>query len=96
MRSDSGSPYLLRAQTITGTQSAIKMAASHGLKATFVDMTTACVNDDEAADGPVNSDHCDGCAGHPGINGHRGMYEAAWPVMAKVMGWQSWPAQVEA
>jgi hypothetical protein len=35
----------------------------------------------------ANSDDCDGCAGHPGVEGHRGMYEAAWPVVGKVMGW---------
>jgi hypothetical protein len=75
--------------TITGTQSAIKQAIAAGLKATFVDMQTACVDADlHHAD---NSDDCDGCASHPGVQGHRGMYEAAWPVMAKVMGWQSWP-----
>ena len=47
--------------TITGTQSAIKMALAAGLKATFVDMQTACV--DANLQQPDNSDHCDGCAG---------------------------------
>ena len=110
--------------TIAGTQSAIKMANAAGLKATFVDMQTACV--DANLQQPDNTDHCDGCAGvrrlllclssryscclsvishfmasvalsycvffqHPGIQGHRGMYEAAWPVIAKTMGWKSWP-----
>ena len=38
-------------------------------------------------------DHCDGCAGHPGVEGHRGIYEAAWPVIARVMNWsEAWPA----
>jgi hypothetical protein len=30
-------------------------------------------------------DQCDGCAGHPGVEGHRGIYEAAWPIIAEVM-----------
>ena len=47
--------------TITGTKSAIKMAKARGLKATFVDMQTACV--DANLQQPDNSDHCDGCAG---------------------------------
>jgi len=46
-------------------------------------MTTACW----AARQHGNADWCDGCASHPGIEGHRGMYEDAWPVMAQVMGW---------
>ena len=46
-------------------------------------MTTACAGADEHG----NTDLCDGCAGHPGVEGHRGMYEAAWPVMESVMGW---------
>jgi hypothetical protein len=77
--------------TIVGTQSAIKMAVAKGLHATFVDMQTACV--DANLHAWDDSDDCDGCAGHPGIQGHRGMYEAAWPVMTKVMGWKSWPYQ---
>jgi hypothetical protein len=57
--------------TIGGTQLAIKLATAQGLKATFVDMQTACVDANlHQAD---NGDHCDGCAGHPGIQGHRGM-----------------------
>ena len=76
--------------TIVGTLSAIKMANVAGLNATFVDMQTACVDHMHDYAGN-NGDGCDGCAGHPGIQGHRGMYEAAWPVMAKAMGWESWP-----
>ena len=56
-------------------------------------MTTACV--DARLHEADDSDHCDGCAGHPGIQGHRGMYEAAWPVMAQVMGWDSWPSAAD-
>jgi hypothetical protein len=71
------------------TLTAIEQAKAMGLRATFVDMTTACVDirPPSGLPSPGNSDFCDGCAGHPGIEGHRGMYEAAWPVMAKVMGW---------
>jgi len=33
--------------------------------------------------GPPN----DGCGGHPGVLGHRGMFQMAQPVIAAVMGW---------
>lgn len=33
--------------------------------------------------GPPN----DGCGGHPGVRGHRGMFEMAQPQIAAVMGW---------
>ena len=69
--------------TMPLTLSAIAQAKQKGLKATFVDMTTACVSARQHG----NSDGCDGCAGHPGVEGHRGMFEAARPVMASVMGW---------
>ena len=62
----------------------VEQANARGLNATFVNMSTACV----ANDGPhPNADGCDGCASHPGIHGHHYMYEAAWPVMASIMGW---------
>jgi hypothetical protein len=63
----------------------IRMRPGRGMKATFVDMTTACA--DARLHAPDDSDGCDGCATHPGIEGHRGMYEDAWPVMSKTMGW---------
>ena len=70
--------------TMPWTLQAIEQAKNRGLKATFVNMTTACT---AARDHGGNSDFCDGCAGHPGIEGHRHMFEAAVPVMAEVMGW---------
>lgn len=75
--------------TMAGTLSAIEQAKAAGLKATFVDMRSACAGARQHQQD--DSDGCDGCAGHPGIEGHRGMYEAAWPVMAAVMGWESFP-----
>jgi hypothetical protein len=72
--------------TMPWTVEAIAQANARGLNATFVNMSTACWASDEHGAG--NSDFCDGCAGHPGIQGHRNMYEAAWPVMAQVMGWE--------
>ena len=72
--------------TMPWTVEAIAQANARGLNATFVNMTTACWASDEHGAG--NSDFCDGCASHPGIQGHRNMYEAAWPVMAQVMGWE--------
>jgi len=71
--------------TITGTQAAVTEGIAQGLNVTFIDMRTACV--DARIHGIGNSDKCDGCASHPGVQGHRGMYEAAWPVISKVMGW---------
>ena len=69
--------------TITGTQSAVQQGVAAGLKVTLINMTMACAQ----ARLHANTDLCDGCAGHPGIEGHRGMYEAAWPVIQQVMGW---------
>ena len=69
--------------SMPGTVAAVAQGIAAGMKVTFVNMTTACY----AARQHGNSDFCDGCAGHPGIEGHRGMYEAAWPVIGQVMGW---------
>ena len=77
--------------TMNGTLQAVAMANAAGLKATFIDARRACVG---ARIHQANDfDHCDGCASHPGVEGHRGIYEAAWPVIAKVMNWSDvWPA----
>lgn len=69
--------------TQIGTTDAVTQGKAMGLKVTFINMTTACWDARQHG----NSDWCDGCAGHPGIEGHRGMYEAAWPVIGQVMGW---------
>ena len=76
--------------TMNGTLQAIEMAKAAGLKATFVDARSACSwARIHQADDP---DQCDGCASHPGVEGHRGIYEAAWPVIAQVMNWsEAWP-----
>ena len=57
--------------TLWATQRAVAQATKEGLKCYWIDMQSAC----------------DGCAGHPGIEGHRGMFEAAAPVLAAKMGW---------
>lgn len=72
--------------TITGTREAVKQGVAAGLKVSLVDMTAACAQ--ARLHGAGNTDLCDGCAGHPGIEGHRGMFEALWPVVGQVMGWQ--------
>jgi len=69
--------------TLSGTTAAVVAGKAAGLKVTFIDMTGACAQARQHG----NTDECDGCAGHPGIEGHRGMYEAAWPVIGQVMGW---------
>lgn len=71
--------------TYTGTVAAINQAKSAGLKATLIDMRAACAS--ARLHAPDDSDQCDGCAGHPGIQGHYEMYEAAWPVIKSTMGW---------
>eukprot|EP00040_Diaphanoeca_grandis_P003692 m.25596 g.25596 ORF g.25596 m.25596 type:complete len:411 (-) comp15077_c0_seq1:130-1362(-) len=72
--------------TITGTEAAVSAAIAEGLNVTMIDMRTACAA--ARIHGSGDSDWCDGCASHPGVEGHRGMYEAAWPVISKVMGWE--------
>ena len=64
----------------------VSRGPSAGLKATFVDTRRACVASriHQKDDG---FDHCDGCAVHPGVEGHRSIYEQAWPVISKVMSW---------
>lgn len=69
--------------TYTGTSEAVAQGKAVGLKVTLIDMRSACAS----ARLHANTDLCDGCAGHPGIEGHRGMYEAAWPVIKATMGW---------
>lgn len=53
-------------------QSAITQINAAGGAAYYLDMR-----------GPI----IDGCGGHPGKNGHAGMFQMAQPVIAKVMGW---------
>lgn len=67
-----------------GTMQALALAKSAGLKATWIDMTLACTNLPWDAGNP---DGCDGCASHPGVEGHKKMFEAAQPVIAQVMRW---------
>ena len=72
--------------TMPWTVEAVAQASAAGLNATFVNMSTACWAVDEHGIG--NADYCDGCAGHPGVQGHRNMAKAAAPVMANIMGWE--------
>ena len=66
------------------TAQIVEQALQEGLNTTFINMSTACWDSGGAHD---NSDWCDGCANHPGIFGHRKMYEDAMPIMAAAMGW---------
>ena len=72
--------------TMKATQSAVLQARAAGLKATWVDLRTACMKARLHAV-PPQLDQCDGCANHPGVEGHYGMFQAAKPVLASVMGW---------
>ena len=72
-------------RTAAATEAAVAQAEAEGLAAVWVDMEAACVGSRlHAAD---DADGCDGCSEHPGLEGHRGMFEAAAPVIAKRMGW---------
>ena len=53
-------------------QAAIAAINAAGGNAMYLDMR-----------GPPN----DGCGGHPGVEGHKGMFTLAQPVIAKAMGW---------
>ena len=54
------------------TLAAVAAAKAAGLKAMFLNVTGL----------PT-----DGCAGHPGIKGHRAMADAARPLIARALGW---------
>ncbi|KAK7242862.1 hypothetical protein SO694_00015455 [Aureococcus anophagefferens] len=71
-------------RTADATLNAVRRARDLGLKATFVDLRAACAGlpRHESA-----ADLCDGCANHPGVGGHAAMYEAAAPVLSRVLGW---------
>lgn len=73
--------------TMPLTKAAVEQGTQEGLKVHWIDMRTACV--DARLHAPDDEDGCDGCAGHPGIEGHYGMYLAAEPVIANVMGWNN-------
>jgi len=71
--------------TLAYTLDAISQAKELGIRATYIDTTDSCVSaDDHGSDNP---DQCDGCANHPGVEGHKKMYEAALPVIQNVLGW---------
>lgn len=70
--------------TMGETVTIVAEAQAQGMNATFVNMSTSCW----VARQHGNADWCDGCAEHPGIQGHYEMFEAALPVMARVMQWQ--------
>jgi hypothetical protein len=57
---------------MNSTLAAIAEANSQGMRAVLLNVTSA---------------PCDGCAGHPGVVGHRAMATLAAPVIAQVMGW---------
>lgn len=55
------------------TLAAVATLASNGYNATFLDMSPGAP--------------CDGCWNHPGVVGHRIMFENARPVIASLLGW---------
>ena len=63
----------------------VARANAQGLDATFVDLTGACAV--ARLHSPDNSDLCDGCSAHPGVEGHYEMFRKASPVIAAKMGW---------
>ena len=71
-------------RTADATLAAVRRARDLGLKATFVDLRAACAG---LARHESAADLCDGCANHPGVGGHAAMYEAAAPVLSRVLGW---------
>ena len=66
-------------------EAAVAQAKAEGLKVTLVDMQ-ACHN---MTGQPLTnmSGGCQGCATHPGVEGHRRMYELSYPVMKATLGW---------
>jgi len=66
-------------------EAAVVLAKAQGLKATLVDMQ-ACNNMTGHALTNMTGG-CQGCATHPGIEGHRRMYELSYPTMKETLGW---------
>lgn len=62
---------------LNATAAAVKQAVALGIKAQLVDQE-ACA---------VGGGGCEGCATHPGVAGHKKMYEMAYPAIKKTMGW---------
>lgn len=54
------------------TLSAIQTATGQGLRAVLIN---------------ASGIYCDGCAGHPGVEGHRAMFHVAQSTIAQTMGW---------
>jgi len=57
---------------LNATLAAVNQAKTLGLNVNYINMY-----------GPPN----DGCAGHPGVQGHYGMFVQSRPVIASVLGW---------
>ena len=62
---------------LNATTAAVSSAQKLGLNVTLVDMQ-ACQK---------GGGGCQGCASHPGISGHKKMYEMTYDAMKSVMGW---------
>ena len=72
-------------KTMAAMHAAVTQAQADGMSAVRADMTTvaACV------EGSDKYDHCGGSSEHLGMEGHENMRHAAWPMLAKRMGWKS-------
>lgn len=66
-------------------EAAVAQAKAQGLRASLVDMQ-ACNNMTGHALTNMTG-NCQGCATHPGIDGHRRMFELSYPTMKETLGW---------
>ena len=66
------------------TREAVAKAAALGIKATYVDMQ-ACAR--PYPSGATADGYCNGTATHPGIVGHRRMYEMSYYAIGETLGW---------
>eukprot|EP01052_Picozoa_sp_SAG31_P031380 SAG31_NODE_3317_length_4424_cov_3.662197_5_plen_557_part_00 len=66
------------------TRAAVQQAGALGLKATLVDMQ-ACAR--PFPGGATVQGYCNGTATHPGIVGHRRMYEMSYQIIGDKLGW---------
>ena len=62
-------------------EAAVAQGKAAGLRVVFVNASTACGDD-------LSGCH-DGCAGHPGVAGHRNIARLAAPVIEAALGWPS-------
>jgi hypothetical protein len=85
--------------TMDATLAAVQQGRALGLNVHWIDMRRTCVglvhqtHDDAQSfcEATKSCSYCDGCAGHPGLQGHFNMFAAAARTMSAQMGWDGWP-----